>query len=168
MIKLANKIALASLLVPKEGMEKKALNLASLLRMSRNAANKGKLRRFSELLDKRNLAIDNVAHVRANAAKQQRALADIEDALLDSTRGPEMKAYRRLVDRSVAANGYPGDINRVIKLRAKESPDVHDQFVVERDFHNGTAGPWTLKDLAEYSLRQHTGNKIDRLTFTSL
>lgn len=154
MIKLANKIALASILGAEEGMEKKALNLASLLRMSRNAATKGKLRRFSELLDKRNLAIDNVAHVRANAAKQQRALADIEDALIDSTKGPEMKAYRRLKNRSVAANGDPVDINRVIRLRSKESPNATDQFFASRDFHDGVAGPWTLRDLAEYSTKQ--------------
>jgi hypothetical protein len=139
-------------------MEKQALNLASLLRMSRNAANKGKLRRFSDLLDKRNIAIDNVAHVRANAAKQQRPLAYMEHALLNSPEGPEMKASRRLTHRSVAANGDPVDINRVLKFKSKESPNTADQFIMQHDLLDGTAGPWDLKNLAAYSAKQHPAN----------
>lgn len=166
MIKLANKIALTSLLETKEGMEKKALNLASLLRMSRNAAKKGKLSRFSELLEKRNLAIDDVAHLRANALKQQRSLAAIEKALIGD--GPEIKAYRRLADRVVAANGYPGDINRVINLRSKASPKLTDQSFAEADLHKGVAGPWSLQNLADYSILQSKTNPLDKLTYLGL
>ncbi len=166
MIKLANKIALTSLLETKEGMEKKALNLASLLRMSRNAAKKGKLSRFSELLDKRNLAIDNIAHLRSGAVKQQRILANIEKALIGD--GPENKTYQRLVDRFVAANGDPVDINRVIRLRSKESPNLTDQSFAGIDLHKGVAGPWTLKNLADYSILQSKTNPIDKLTYPGL
>ena len=162
MIKLANKIALSSLLGAEEGMEKQALNLASLLRMSRNAAKKGKLRRFSELLDKRNLAIDNVAHLRSNAAKQQRTLADIEKALIGN--GPENGAYNRLVDRSVVSNGDPVTTNKIIKFRDHELTDETNPMMAH-DLYHGVAGPWTLKDLAAYSSKQHPANQIDTLTY---
>lgn len=156
MIKLANKIALTSILGGNEGMEKKALNLASLLRMSRNAAKKGKLSRFSELLDKRNLAIDNVANVRANAANQQRDLADVWNALNGSTKAPEMKDYyQRMLTRSVAANGDPVDINRIMNLRTKKSPTDLDQFLEGLDLYTNGAGPWKLEDLAAYSAKKN-------------
>ena len=156
MIKLANKIALASILGGDEGMEKKALSLADLLRMSRNAANKGKLRRFSELLDKRNLAIDNVAQARRNAAHAQWPLSYTEFMLLGHGKGPEMKIRQRLVNRSVAANGDPVDIKRIINGTA------------DLDLSKNVAGPWTLRDLAKYSLLQRKTNPIDKLTYPSL
>lgn len=157
---------LQEFLIKSAGMEKQALNLAALLRMSRNAAKKGKLSRFSELLDKRNLAIDNVAHVRGNAEKQQRNLAKIEKALIGD--GPENKSYQKLLDRFVAANGDPVDINRVIRLRSKKSPGLTDQSFAEIDLHKGVAGPWTLKDLANYSMLQSKTNPIDKLTYPGL
>ena len=152
MIKLANKIALASLLVPKEGMEKKALNLASLLRMSRNAAKKGKLRRFSELLDKRNLAIDNVAHVRSNAEKQQRPLELIELDLIGH--GPETEKGLRLFNRTVRDNGDPAAINKVINSIKGGPGDNSNTSQIISDLHGRVAGPWTLKNLADYSRYQ--------------
>lgn len=162
MIKLANKIALASLLEVEKGMEKKAWDLSFLLRMSRNAAKRGKLSRFSELLDKRNLAIDNVAHVRANAAKQQRAVAEIEKALL-GIEGPESKAYRRLVNRSVASNGDPNDIRRII--RDKELHNTPENARIGQDLFHDVAGPWQLKDLAAYGTHQRRSNMLDVLSY---
>lgn len=165
MIKLANKIALASILGGDEGMEKKALSLADLLRMSRNAANKGKLRRFSELLDKRNRAIGNVAQVRRDVAHDQWPWSYMEGNLLGHFDGPEMKTRQRLVNRFVAANGDPADVKRVIDVRDKTWPSAYDRATAELDLSENVAGPWTLKDLAKYSIRQSKTNPIDKLTY---
>ena len=152
MIKLANKIALSSILGAEEGMEKQALNLASLLRMSRNAAKKGKLRRFSELLDKRNLAIDNVAHVRSNAEKQQRPLELIELDLIGH--GPENEKGLRLFNRTVRADGNPDDINRIINSIKGGPGNNSNTSQIISDLHGRVAGPWNLKNLADYSRHQ--------------
>ena len=170
MIKLANKIALASILEGDEGMEKKALSLADLLRMSRNAAIKGKLRRFSELLDKRNLAINNVAQARRDAAHAQWPMSYMEGLLLGGYGGPEMKTRQRLVNKLVAANGDPGDIKRVINVRDKNSLSTYDKATADLDLSDKVAGPWKLEDLAKYSLFQTQGDKIpiDKLTYPGL
>lgn len=168
MIKLANKSALASILGGDEGMEKKALSLAELLRMSRNAANKGKLRRFSELLDKRNRAIDNVAQARYDAIANHSPIAYIEADLLGHYKGPEMKAYQRLLNRSIAEKGNPVNTNRVINFRNDSRDTLYDRLTVKNDLYGSSTGPWTLKDLAEYSTKQKPSNPIDKPTYPGL
>ena len=149
-------------------MEKKALSLADLLRMSRNAANKGKLRRFSELLDKRNRAISNVAQARRTAESSHWPLSYAEHHLLGHYGGPEMKTRQRLVNRLVAADGDPADINRAISIRNKNSPSTHDRVTADLDLSEKVAGPWALKDLVNYSMRQSKTNPIDKPTYPGL
>jgi hypothetical protein len=150
MEKLANHIALQS--IAEGGMEKQALNLASLLRMSRNAAKKGKLRRFSELLNKRNLAIDNVAHVRRNAERQQRPLSIAELSLFGH--GPETEKSLKLFNRTVQADGDPVAINRVINFRNGGPVDDSAKSQIISDLHGRVAGPWNLENLAAYGRQQ--------------
>lgn len=145
---------LQEFLIKSASMEKQALSLATLLRMSRNAANKGKLRRFSELLDKRNLAIDNVAQARRNAEHVQWPWAHAEDLLLGHFNGPEMKTRQRLVNRLVDADGDPADIKRAISVLDKNSLSTYDKVTADLDLSHNVAGPWTLKDLARYSMLQ--------------
>lgn len=160
---------LQEFLIKSAGMEKKALNLAALLRMSRNAANKGRLHRFSDLLDKRNRAIANVTQARDAATEAHWPIAYTESRLLGHYNGPEAEAHRRLADRLIDMRGSRSNIKRIIKFR-NETPDADlaNRPIIGLDLYDGVTGPWTLEDLATYSAKQKPSNPIDKLTYPDL
>lgn len=141
--------------------------------MSRNAAAKGKLQRFSDLLDKRNSAISKVQADRsAKDMRELNSLLSIPKSLRPDFYSPEASKLRILGDRVPYSKGWTDtiidarrninswnnfkDVDRLYgdlhldsaygwKVRNHSSKaKFKDAYRAYVDPHLGTADPWTV------------------------